>query len=138
MSNYNSSPFEKLETLGKTAAKPVKRAVGDAFTDALQSLTGNYPQDVEKNQPMPQGQQKNMARDDAQKMQQVRQNLAKINQEIVQARKSREHPPVAPEAQLERARRNEKVVEQKKKESVLQKLIKSRQGSKEAMQRASG
>ena len=98
----------------------------------------NYLKYQEKNQPMPQGQRKNMARDDAQKMQQVRQNLVKINQEIVQARKSREHPPVAPEAQLERARRNEKIVEQKKKESVLQKLIKSRQGSKEAMQRASG
>ena len=137
MSNYNSGPFEKLETLGKMAAKPVKRAVGDAFTDALQSLTGNYLQDVEKNQPMPQGQQKNMARDDAQKMQQVRQNLAKINQEIVQARKSREQQ-YQQKDQVKQQVEEKKVFEKKKKESVLQKLIKSRQGSKEAMQRASG
>lgn len=137
MSNYNSGPFEKLETLGKMAAKPVKRAVGDAFTDALASLTGNYPQDVEKNQPMPQGQQKNMARDDAQKMQQVRQNLAKINQEIVQARKSREQQ-YQQKDQVKQQVEEKKVFEKKKKESVLQKLIKSRQGSKEAMQRASG
>jgi len=137
MSNYNSSPFEKLETLGKTAAKPVKRAVGDAFTDALQSLTGNYPQDVEKNQPMPQGQQKNMARDDAQKMQQVRQNLAKINQEIVQARRSREQQ-YQQKDRVKQQVEERQVFEKKKKESVLQKLIKSRQGSKEAMQRASG
>ena len=137
MSNYNSSPFEKLETLGKTAAKPVKRAVGDAFTDALQSLTGNYPQDVEKNQPMPQGQQKNMARDDAQKMQQVRQNLVKINQEIVQARRSREQQ-YQQKDRVKQQVEERQVFEKKKKESVLQKLIKSRQGSKEAMQRASG
>ena len=137
MSNYNSSPFEKLETLGKTAAKPVKRAVGDAFTDALQSLTGNYPQDVEKNQPMPQGQQKNMARDDVRKMQQVRQNLVKINQEIVQARRSREQQ-YQQKDRVKQQVEERQVFEKKKKESVLQKLIKSRQGSKEAMQRASG
>lgn len=137
MSNYNNSSFEKLETLGKMAAKPVKRAVGDAFTDALQSLTGNYLQDVEKNQPMPQGQQKNMARDDAQKMQQVRQNLARINQEIVQARKKREQQGQEKD-KVKQQVEEKKVFEKKKKESVLQKLIKSRQGSKEAMQRASG
>ena len=89
MNNYNNSPFEKLETLGKAAAKPVKQVVDGAFTDALASLTGNYPQDVEKNKPMPQGLQKNMAQDDAQKIQQVRQNLAKINQDIIMARKRR-------------------------------------------------
>ena len=137
MNNYNSSPFEKLETLGKKALKPVKRAVDDAFTDALQSLTGNYPQDVEKNQPMPQGQQKNMARDDVRKMQQVRQNLVKINQEIVQARRSREQQ-YQQKDRVKQQVEERQVFEKKKKESVLQKLIKSRQGSKEAMQRASG
>ena len=137
MNNYNSSPFEKLETLGKTALKSVKRAVDDAFTDALQSLTGNYPQDVEKNQPMPQGQQKNMARDDVRKMQQVRQNLVKINQEIVQARRSREQQ-YQQKDRVKQQVEERQVFEKKKKESVLQKLIKSRQGSKEAMQRASG
>ena len=137
MNNYNNSPFEKLETLGKMAAKPVKRAVGDAFTDALASLTGNYPQDVEKNKPMPQGLQKNMAQDDAQKIQQVRQNLAKINQDIIMARKKGEQQ-YQQKNQVKQQVEEKKGFEKKKKESVLQKLIKSRQGSKEAMQRASG
>ena len=78
-----------------------------------------------------------MARDDVRKMQQVRQNLVKINQEIVQARRSREQQ-YQQKDRVKQQVEERQVFEKKKKESVLQKLIKSRQGSKEAMQRASG
>jgi|SRR3989339_1969100 len=118
--------MERLEKGVAAAAKPVVKTAEDMFKDALQSLTGNYKD------------KQALQAEEAKKIQEARVRLAQINKEIVEARKKREHLPAAPEAQLLRAGQEKKVVEKQKKESVLAKMIKSRQGSKEAMQRASG
>ena len=118
--------MERLEKGVAAAAKPVGKTAEDMFKDALQSLTGNYKD------------KQALQAEEAKKIQEARVRLAQINKEIVEARKKREHLPAAPEAQLLRAGQEKKVVEKQKKESVLAKMIKSRQGSKEAMQRASG
>ncbi|MEK7154933.1 MAG: hypothetical protein AAB697_02300 [Patescibacteria group bacterium] len=127
--------IEKIEKGVKAVVKPVKKGAVDMFKDALQSLTGNYGQQVEQGQPPVQVQQ--VKQDEAKKLQETRARLVQINREIMEVRKKRENPPAAPEAQPGRARQK-KMVEKQKKESVLAKLVKSRQGSKESMQRASG
>lgn len=121
--------MERLEKGVAAAVKPVTKTAQEMFTDAVQSLTGNY-----NDKQAPQADQA----EEAKKIQEVRAKLAQINKEIVEARKKREHPPATPEAQPERAGQEKKVVEKQRKESVLAKMIRSRQGSKEAMQRASG
>jgi len=127
--------MEKVEKGVQAVAKPVKQGVVDMFKDALQSLTGNYGEQVEQGQAPVQTQQ--VKQDEAKKLQETRATLVQINREIREIGKKRESPPAAPAAQVERAK-EKKMVEKQKKESVLAKLIKSRQGSKEAMQRASG
>jgi len=127
--------MEKLEQGVKAVAKPIKQGAVDMFKDALQSLSGNYGQQVEQGQAPIQTQQ--VKQDEAKKLQETRARLVQINREIEEARRKREHPPAALEAQPGRARQK-KMVEKKKKESVLAKIVKSRQGSKESMQRASG
>lgn len=127
--------MERLEKGAVAAARPVAKTAQEMFKDAVQSLTGSYDQ---QNQPSQRNQQdQQIKQDEARRLQETRARLVQINREIEEIRKKRDHPPTAPTAQFERAK-EKKVVEKQKKESVLAKLIKSRQGSKEAMQRASG
>lgn len=129
--------MEKVEKGVKAVVKPVKKTATDMLKDALQSLTGNYGQQVEQGQPPVQTQQ--VKQDEAKKLQEIRSRLAQINREIEEIRKKREQAYRAKQApQANQAKQEKKMTEQKKKESVLAKLIKSRQGSKESMQRASG
>lgn len=135
--NFGDENLEKLERGVKSVVNPVKQVASDMFTDALKSLTGNYGQQVEQNQPPVQTQQ--VAQDEAKKLQETRANLAQINREVAQARQKREQKQQqVVQVQQEKTEEKKKVVEQQKKESVLSKIIKSRQGSKESMQRASG
>ena len=129
--------MEKVEKGVQAVAKPVKQGAADLFKDALQSLTGNYGQQVEQGQAPVQTQQ--VKQDEAKKLQETRARLVQINREIEEIRKKREQSQQAKQApQAEQAKLEKKVVEKKKKESVLAKIVKSRQGSKESMQRASG
>lgn len=129
--------MEKVEKGIKAVIKPVKKGAADMFKDALQSLTGNYSQQVEQGQSPVQTQQ--VKQDEAKKLQETRSRLAQINREIEEIRKKRDGQN-KPSEQIKQIKQTEqkKVVEKQKKESVLAKLIKSRQGSKESMQRASG
>lgn len=117
--------FETIEGIAK--------AVGN---DAKQSITGQYPSDTPP-QVLPDQQKKVIKTDDSQKMQTIRQNLAKINQQIVEARKKREQK-VVQEEHKQVQEKQEKQFETKKKESVLMKLIKSNKGTKEGLPKASG
>lgn len=128
--------MERLEKGVAAAVKPVAKTVQEMFTDALQSLTGDYRQASQAEQATQATQV--LQAEEAKKIQMARARLAQINKEIVEARKKREHPPAAPEAQPGQAGQEKKVAEKQRKESVLAKMIRSRQGSKEAMQRASG
>lgn len=133
-----ASPFESLEKLSKKAAQPVKQAAADVAGDVAESL--GFGPAVEQGQPTVQvsSQKKTQIKTgDAAGLQRIRQNLARINQEMAEARKKREQKnlPVQPEEQQKKVK---KFVEKQQKETVLQKLLKSRSGTKEAMPRAGG
>lgn len=128
--------MEKLEKGAQAVTKPVVKTGQEAFKDALQSLTGNYGKPIEEKKQVEQIEQSKNK-----KLQEIRARLAQINKEIMEARKKREKRQEHQENQenQEKQEKQEKrSVDKRKKESVLQKMIKSRQGSKEAMQRASG
>jgi len=124
---------EKLEKGVAAAAKPGVKTAEEMFKDAVQSLTGNYGKPIEQS-----GQPEQIKQDEAKRLQVARARLAQINKEIVEARKKREERESRRVEEPEKKQEQKKVVEKKEKESVLQRMIKSRQGSKEAMQRASG
>ncbi|KKU28497.1 MAG: hypothetical protein UX80_C0003G0044 [Candidatus Amesbacteria bacterium GW2011_GWA2_47_11b] len=125
--------MEKMEKGVAAAAKPVVKTAEEMFKDAVQSLTGNYGKPIEQS-----GQPEQIKQDEAKRLQVARARLAQINKEIVEARKKREERESRRVEEPEKKQEQKKVVEKKEKESVLAKMIKSRQGSKEAMQRASG
>lgn len=122
-----TSPFETIEKLTKKATQPVSRAAADVAGDVAESL--GFGRTVEEKSQIKTG--------EAAKLNQIRQNLARINQEIDEARKKREHPS-KPDQALPAKEQMKKFEEKQQKESVLQKLLKSRSGTKEAMPRASG
>lgn len=122
-----ANPFENLENLTKKAAQPVRQAVTDVAVDVGESF--GFGRTVEEKSQIKTG--------DAAHLNQIRQNLARINQEIVEARQKREQKQAQQIKQSERTKQI-KQIEKKREDSVLQKMIKSRMGTKEAMQRASG
>lgn len=136
--NYNRFGDQGMERLEKgvaAAAKPVVKTADEMFKDAVQSLTGNY------GKPLEQGEQQgdHIKQEETKRLQEARIRLVQINKEIVEARKKRERSQQASQApQAEQAKQEKKVEEKRKKESAIAKMIQSRQGSKEAMQRASG
>ena len=121
--------FEGVETIKKGVAGGIKKAVEVTADEVAESLglkevkvmTGEEKAEIEKK--------------DREKAVLTRQNLARINQEIVEIRKKKERKQ---EQKVQTQRREEAVKQEKKKESPLMKIIKSQQGSKEAMQRAGG
>ncbi len=126
--NYNRFGDQGMERLEKgmaAVAKPVVKTAEDMFKDALQSLTGDYGKPIEQ-----------IEQSETKKLQEARARLAQINKEIVEARKKREQAPQA--EQKPSFVPQQRDFGRARKESVLAKMIKSRQGSKEAMQRASG
>lgn len=143
---FAPSPWESIEGITKKATPPVKRAVADVVKDVQQAVMGDGGMGaVEKGAPdqkqSSQALAKNVAVADVKNLQLARQNLARINAEVRQARAERMkkyQEKIQMQEQAKTQKREEKVVAQQKKETVLQKLIKSRQGTKEAIQRVSG
>ena len=132
------SPWESLEKLSKKAAQPVKQAAADVAGDVAENL--GFGRDLEQGQPTPQVTPQKKSRiqtGDAAGLQRIRQNLARINQEIAEVRKRREQK-VDQKQQEQQQKQVKKFEEKQQKETVLQKLLKSRSGTKEAMPRASG
>ena len=135
------TPFESLENLTKKAAQPVKQVVSDVISDVVESLGGS-PVSASGSVPV---QKSNVTEIDTgkisanerKKLGQIRQNLVRINLEMAEARKKREQKWVEQNKQQEQVKQVKKV-EEKKKESVLAKMLKSREGTKESMARAPG
>lgn len=125
--------YETIEGIAKAA----QSGLGDMAQDAKQSITGDTGTETAAPKTVSDPTKKQIKSDDQAKLQQMRQNLAQINQQIQEARKKREHKEVQ-EEQKKVQEKQFKKQETKKKESVLDKLIKSQQGSKEGVQRVSG
>ncbi len=124
-----------LETI-EGIAKAAQRGIGDMANDAKQAVTGDIGTETAAPKTVSDPTKKQIKSDDQAKMQQMRQNLAQINQQIQEARKKREHKEVQ-EEQKQVQEKQIKKQEDKKKNVALDQSIKSQQGSKE-VQRVSG
>lgn len=122
-----TNTFESIENLSKKAAQPVRQAAADVARDVAESF----------GQPIPESQKQQIKQDDKTRISRIQQNIALINQQMTEARKKREQKWAEQNKQKEQNKQI-KQIEKKKEDSVLQKMIKSRTGTKEAMQRASG
>jgi uncharacterized protein involved in exopolysaccharide biosynthesis len=122
--------LETIEGVAKTVGGAAQKGMTDVGSDVVESITGNT-------KPLPNQQKQQIKQDDTQKQQVIRQNLVKLNEQIIQARKKREES-YKQATQAKEEKKEEKKFEEKKKENFLMKLIKSRKGTKEGMQRASG
>ncbi len=120
-----ANTFESIEKLTHQVAQPAGELVKEVAGDVKESMGLG----VEKSQQIKQS--------DKAKISQIKQNIAVINQQMAQERKKREQKWQEQTKQQEQVKQVKKVAE-KKKESVLQRLIKSREGTKEGMPRASG
>ena len=117
--------FESIERLGKKAAQTVSQDIKESLLGDIKTLTPEQKQKVFADE------QKQQRR-----LQTMRQNIQVISQQMAEIRKKRRQQGEQ-KAQVE-----QKTMpisqEKQKKESVLAKLLKSREGTKEGMQRASG
>src|SRR3989344_7221124 len=127
----NPVSFESLENLTKKAAQPVKQVAADVMGDVVESL--GFGPAVERAQSISRVTPQKKAQiqtGDAAKLQQIRQNLTHINQEIAEVRKKREQKQVEQTKQSEQTKQIKKI-EKKREDSVLAKMLKSREGTKE-------
>lgn len=148
MAVFQQNPFEgSFENLTTKAAKPVKRAVSDTAkalgADVKQQVMGSGPEPslVEQTgvKQATAGQQDQIREQQQQQMVDTRQNLARINQEIVQARQARLKREQESRRGEEREKKEKKVEEQRKKEDPMwKKVLRGKMGSRESAQRAGG
>lgn len=117
--------FEGIEGIARSTVSQVKKLPMEMMRDAIASLGGQVTT-------VTQADQTEIKTKDKRDLMVARQNLASIIVELKQMKRDKPQ-----EVQMD-VKEQKKVLEKKKKESVLMKLIKSKQGSKEAMQRASG
>lgn len=120
--------FEALGGVARAAGQQAARLPGEMLKDIADTVIAPQP---------PAASQPQVATEEKKQLVVVRQNLARINEQIKQARQAREQRQREPIGQMKQAKQIEKV-EQKKKESVLARLIKSREGTKERILRVSG
>lgn len=116
-----NNTFESIENLGKKAGQVVKQTtavVGQDIAEqfGLREIPKEEKQEIKK---------------------QDKSNLAVINQQIAEIRKKREQKQVEVK-QEKKLEAQKKFFEQKKKESLLFKIIKSQKGTKEGVQRVGG
>ncbi len=123
---------EKMERMATVAAKPIKKVVSDVAQDVTDSFgLTDMPKQV------PNDQKQQIKQDDRAKAAQIRQNIAKIDAQMAEIRKKRELESRRVEEHEKHTKKHE-VVEKKKEDSALTKIIKSQKGTKEGMQRVSG
>jgi hypothetical protein len=133
--------FEMVwEQVLSRAKKSLKAAVKVVGKDVAEQVVGVNKQEKELAQRQLQQTQDKVGGEDKQKLNAIRQNLAKIDQEIkqvrdVNAKKQQERLQVD---RQEKQKKQERVVEEKKKDNAIQAQIKSRKGTKEAMMKVSG
>lgn len=129
--------FENIERLAHKAAQPVKQLAADVSGDIKESMglasakqTDNAA--VEKLQSIPTKQKQQIKQADKSKISQIQQNIALINQQMMEVRKKREQKQDQDKKQEQR-QGAVKQVEKQKKESMWQKIVKSRKGTKEGL-----
>lgn len=124
--------MEKVERMVGGVAKSVGKAASDVAGDVKGSLG------LEKLQSLPTEQQAVIKREDETRSRVIRQNIRLMDQEIEEIRRKRKQQEQQQVQVQARKKEEKKIVEKKKSDSVLARLIKSREGTKEGMQRASG
>ena len=127
---WGDSPgFEQLKHVAKPAKKAAADVVTGVITDVKQSATGEAGSDEKAKQAQQQ-----------QLLSATRQNLEQMNMAMKKAREERKRRQEQAKqvTQTSQAKEEKKVFEGQKKETVLQKLLKTRAGTKEAMQRTGG
>ncbi len=125
--------FESIERLGKKAAQIGSQVTSEVTQDVKESIFGDIKSlTAEEEQRVIVQEQAKQKR-----VQQMRQNVQILNQQIEEIRKKRQQKEEQ-KKQVEQHQQGRKYEQKQKKESVLQKLLKSREGTKEGMPRASG
>lgn len=141
MSNpWGDDTGEKMERMATSTVKPIKKAVSDVVRDVTDSMGLTQVQSTdgtETPKTVPAGQKQQIKQNDAAKMAQIRQNVANMNAQMAEIRKKRENESGRVEEHEKQTKKHE-VVEKKKEDSALAKIIKSQKGTKEGMQRVSG
>jgi hypothetical protein len=135
---FAQTPWESIEGITQKAAKPVKQAVADVATDVKQQVMGptieNDPGSGGQGQkPVDPAQQEQMEKQKQRQLEATRQRLAKLNEEIAQARQKRLKREEEWKKQQEETKKTEaaKQAEVKKKDNALMEMIKGKQGSHE-------
>jgi len=140
--------FETIEGISKSAVKQVKKSASDTAVavagDVRSQMTGRDAaagiEQGKSNQPLDPGAQKSIADENKKVLDQTRQNLERINAQIKRAREDRLKAESQKEQKQEAEKREkqEEVHKKQKEETVLSRLLLSKQGSREANQRTGG
>jgi hypothetical protein len=128
-----NNSFETIEGIARAAGSAAKQGIADVAKDASESITGNYPS-ASSGQVLPEQQKIQIKSTDDKKAVAVRQNIAQMNQKQQQFRQQKQqqqNQQVQKQAQV----KQEKKFEVQKKESILSKILKSRKGTKEGVNR---
>lgn len=146
----DTSNFEQIQQTARPVVKAVTKAAAAVAGDIKQQVGGEGVRDEASTKSKPaqtkgdaaKGGASNAVGDDKQKalMQQTRQNLVRINEEIKKAREAREkkYQERMQTAKREKQEKQAESQEKKKDESVLARLMRGKQGSREAHQRTGG
>jgi len=132
--NITKNTFEGIEQITKGGVKQVKKVVETMTTDVKDSFLG------EAKPLSPEEKQQLVAQDEQERqkyLSTVRQNIQKIDEEILRIKKQREQKLSEQNRQQAQIKQRQQV-EKKQEESVLAKLIRSKKGTREGIQRASG
>lgn len=120
--------LEGMERL-KKAVQPVGQVIAEAQEDVLESLG------LKEVKPLSAEEKAELGRKERERTARIRQNVARMEQEIAAARKKEEQ---GREQKKQAQKRAELVRREKRKESPLERIIKSQMGTKEAIQRTGG
>lgn len=123
--------MEKVERMVGGVAKGTGKVAADVVGDVKESLG------LETLQSLPTEQQTVIKREDEARSRVIRRNIKLMDREIDEIRRKRKQQEQQ-QAQVQTQRREQKKTEKKRGESVLEKLLKSREGTKEGIQRVSG
>lgn len=130
--------METIEGIAKAAGHAAKQGAADVARDVGQSLGGGTNEDLTQGaKTLPAQQKSQIKADDTQKAQAIRQNIARMNQEILELKKQKDNKADR-DQQKQVQEKQVKRMDEQKKESMLAKLIKSRKGTKEGVNRMSG
>lgn len=128
MNNQNRNSFETIENLGAKAGQVVKQTVAVVGQDISEQLG---LKEISKDK------KEEIKKEDQNKKAVVARNLDAINKQIAEIKKRREQKQEQVK-HVDNQAKKQNEFEKKKKESLLAKIIKSQQGTKEGVNRVGG